>query len=306
MARTVFHKGNQVGKLADIARLLFNHFIENGADGAHDINIFALVVATDIVGLTALTFGRHFIERAGVIFHIQPVADLFAVAVDRQRFPGEGIEDSQRNEFFREVIRAVVVGAVGHHHRQAVGTVPGANQMVAARFGGGVRAAWRVRRLFGEQVIGTVQVAVDFIGGDMVEAESLLVRRIESRPVVTCRLQQSKGADQVGLNKGSRAINGAVHMTFCGEVHDDIRAKIAELGCHSSSIGDIGLRKRVAFIAGHRCQGFKVASVGQAIYYAYIVGGIFNDMTNNCRTNKTCTAGDKDLHILSLSDSKVI
>jgi hypothetical protein len=34
--------------------------------------------------------------------------------------------------------------------------------------------------LFGEQIIGTVQVAVDFIGRNMVEAESLLLRRIES------------------------------------------------------------------------------------------------------------------------------
>jgi hypothetical protein len=46
---------------------------------------------------------------------------------------------------------------------------------------------------------------------------------------VTGRLQQSEGADHVGLDKGGRAINGTVHMAFCRQVHHDIRAELAEL-----------------------------------------------------------------------------
>ncbi len=133
-------------------------------------------MTADIVGLAALAFGRHFVQRTGMILDIQPVTDLLPVAIYRQRFTRQGVKDSQRDQFLREVIRTIVVGAVGHHHRQTVGAVPGANQMVAARFGGGVRAARRVRGFFGEQVIGAVQVAVHLIGGDVVEAESLLLR----------------------------------------------------------------------------------------------------------------------------------
>ena len=75
-------------------------------------------------------------------------------------------------------------------------------QMVAARFGGRVRAARGVRSFFGEQVIGAVGVAVHLIGGNMVEAEGLLLLFPKPGPVVTGRLQQSEGADHVGLDEG--------------------------------------------------------------------------------------------------------
>ncbi|MND33672.1 hypothetical protein D3C80_242690 [compost metagenome] len=60
----------------------------------------------------------------------QPVTHLQPVAVHRQRLACQGIEDHQRNEFFREVERAVVVRAVGDQYRQAISTLPGADQMV--------------------------------------------------------------------------------------------------------------------------------------------------------------------------------
>lgn len=84
-------------------------------------------------------------------------------------------------------------------------------------------------------------------------------------------LQQSEGADHVGLDEGGRAINGTVHMTFCSEVHHDIRTELAELGRHGSGIGDIGLGKRVAFTPGNRRQGFKIAGVGQAVHHTDFV-----------------------------------
>ena len=48
-----------------------------------------------------------------MILYIQPVTNLGALAVYGERFALQRIEDHQRNEFFREVVGAVVVGAVG-------------------------------------------------------------------------------------------------------------------------------------------------------------------------------------------------
>ena len=175
--------------------------------------------------------------------------------------------------------------------------------MVAARFGGGVRAARRVRGFFGEQVIGAVEIAVHLISGDMMEAEGLLLRFPKLRPVVTGRLQQSEGADHVGLDEGGRAINGAIHMTFCRQVHHDIWAELAKLGRHGSGIRDISLGKRVAFAPSHRLQGFEVAGIGQAVHHADFIPGIFNDMTNHSRTDKACTTSNKNFHIQSLIKS---
>lgn len=130
------------------------------------------------------------------------------------------------------------------------------------------------------------------------EAESFFLRFSKPGPVVTGRLQQSEGADHVGLDKSSRAINGTVYMAFCRQVHHDIRAELAELGRHGSGVRDIGLGKRVALAPGHRRQGFEVAGVGQAVHHSDFIPGIFNDMTNYSRANKACATGDKNLHTL--------
>ncbi|VGQ13218.1 hypothetical protein SB5387_05388 [Klebsiella variicola] len=133
----------------------------------------------------------------------------------------------------------------------------------------------------------------------MVEAEDLLLLFFKPGPVVTGRLQQSKGTDHIGLDEGGRAINGAIHMTFRRQVHHDIRAELAELGRHGSGIGDISLGKRVAFAPGYRRQGFEVAGIGQAVHHTDFVQGIFDDMTNYGRADKACAPGDKNLHTFS-------
>ena len=76
--------------MGDVARLLRHHLVENGADGAHHIDIFTLVMTADIVGLAALAFGRHFVQRTGMVLNIQPVTDLLPVAIYRQRFTRRG------------------------------------------------------------------------------------------------------------------------------------------------------------------------------------------------------------------------
>lgn len=130
----------------------------------------------------------------------------------------------------------------------------------------------------------------------MVEAEGLPLRRLKGGPVVTGRFQQGEGARQVGLNKRRRAVDGAIHVAFGGQMHDDIRAEIAELLRHGFGIGDIGLRKRVAFMTGYRRQGLEITGIGQAIQHANFIRGIPDDMANHSRADKTRTTGDKNLH----------
>ncbi len=52
---------------------------------------------------------------------VQPVADVFAAAINRQGFAGDRFDDHQRQQFFGELIGSVVVAAIGHDHGQAVG-----------------------------------------------------------------------------------------------------------------------------------------------------------------------------------------
>lgn len=119
-----------IGDLIAVGADLGHHFIQQIADGMNDVQILFLVMAADIVCLADHTSGNHGIKRAGVIFHIEPVTDLVTLAVHRQRFAIQRVEDHQRDQLLGEVVRAVVVGAVGDDGRQAVSTAPGAHQMV--------------------------------------------------------------------------------------------------------------------------------------------------------------------------------
>ena len=128
------------------------------------------------------------------------------------------------------------------------------------------------------------------------EAEGRLRSRIERGPVVTGRFQQSKGADQVGLNKGRRTVDGAVHMAFGRQVHHDIRPEFTELLSNALGIGNIRTRERIARIVGHGGQRLEITCVSQAVHDADFILGILNNMTNDGRTNKPGATGDKDLH----------
>ena len=52
-------------------------------------------------------------ECAGVVLDVEPVADVVAVAVDRQGLALQGVEDHQRDQLLGELVGAVVVRAVG-------------------------------------------------------------------------------------------------------------------------------------------------------------------------------------------------
>src|SRR3546814_7883170 len=85
--------------------------------------------------------------------------------------------------------------------RKAVGTAPGAHQMVGTGFAGRVWRTGRIRRGLGEQVFGAFQVAIDLVGGNMMKTESRLVFFTQAHPVLPRRLQQRVGADDIGFNK---------------------------------------------------------------------------------------------------------
>ncbi|MNE56720.1 hypothetical protein D3C80_1516500 [compost metagenome] len=86
-----------------------------------------------------------------MVLYVQPVANLLAIAIDRQCLAGQRVDDHQRNKLFREVIRTVVVRAVGGQYRQAIGVMVGAHQVVAGGFAGRVRAVGFIGVVFVER-----------------------------------------------------------------------------------------------------------------------------------------------------------
>jgi len=69
---------------------------------------------------------------------------------------------------------AVVVGAIGGQHRQAVGVMVSTHQMVAGSLAGGVRAVRFVAMSFAERRFIFSQRAIYFVCGNMQEAKPCL------------------------------------------------------------------------------------------------------------------------------------
>ena len=60
------------------------HLVEQAADRADDVDVLALAVAADVVGLARLARAQDQRQRLGMVLDMQPVAHVLALAVDRQ------------------------------------------------------------------------------------------------------------------------------------------------------------------------------------------------------------------------------
>ena len=140
MSQTVFNESNQI--FVDpfdrnISVFVFHFLFENltifgifchqTVDSRncqfHDFEVCFLVVSTNVVHFSVLTFTHNEVDCFAVVFHIKPVAHIATVTVDREMLSFEDILDNQRNQFFREVVRTVVVGATGNRYRHFISVV---------------------------------------------------------------------------------------------------------------------------------------------------------------------------------------
>ena len=181
-----------------------------------------------------------------MVLDVEPVAHLLAVAVDRQRLAGEGVDDHQRDQLLGKMKRAVVVGAVGRQHRQAVGVMPGADQVVARRLARRIGAVRLVGVGLAERRIVPAEAAVDLVGRDVKEAERLLLVRGQLRPVRARRLEQREGALDVGADELGRAVDAAVDVALGGEVHDRARPMGREQAVDQRPVADVAAHEHVA------------------------------------------------------------
>jgi len=292
MARAVGDEGDQV----TVVGVLRYQFLEQVADGLYDFQVGLFVVAADVVGFTQLALLGNKNQGAGVVFHVEPVPDLLAVAVHRQRFARQSVENHQRDELFRKMVWPVIVAAVGDNHRQAESAAPGADEVVRAGFTGAVGAAGGIGGGFGKQVVRAFQVAIDFVGGDMMEAEAFRlgdIARFQAAPVFTGRFQQRVSADDIGLDKIGRAVDGAVYMAFGGQVHNDVRLCVRQYAVHLFGIGDVRLHKLVARVVGHAGQRVQITGVGELVQVDDRVLAVIDQLAYHGGANKAGAAGDQ-------------
>ena len=141
-----------------------------------------------------------------MVFHEEPIAHVGPIAIKRYRLARHRLKDHHRDQLLGELPGAVIVGAVGEHHRQAVGVVPGAHQMVAGGLAGRIGRAGVVGGGFTEAAR-FAQGTKHLIGTDVVKAKTLAPFTSQSIPMGPYRLEQVERARHIALNEGPWAID---------------------------------------------------------------------------------------------------
>ena len=229
-----------------------------------------------------------------MVAHIQPVSHLHAIAIDRQRFARQRVHNHQRNQLLGKMQRAVVIAAIRCQHRQTIGVMPSPNQMIAGRLAGRIRAIGFVVVVFREGRICRRQRAIDLIGRNMQKTEICLFAGLQTTPVGTNRLQQSEGANHIGLNKVFRAMDGTIHMAFGRKVHHRTGLVLCQQLRQLLAIANISLYKDMAFVPIQACQIFQIARISQLVDIDHWFIHIGKPVKHKIGANKACATSDKN------------
>ena len=241
-----------VGDIADLLRIGLPvrtraNLIKQTANSVHHIDIAALRIAADIIGLARRGVLEHQPDGAGVIIDKQPIAHIGALPVDRQSLARQSFQYHQRDQLFGEVVGAVIIGTIGHGDRQAIGMPPRLHQMVRSRFGGRIGRARIIGRCLGKQAL-IAQCPEHFVGRDMMEAECVAPFARKPVPMVAGGLQQGVGAHKIGFDKGLRPVNRPVDMGFCGQMHHNIGVNSRKNTRHRFRVTNIGFGETITRI----------------------------------------------------------
>ena len=201
--------------------------VGQGEDPLDHLEVRELVRAADVVDLARLAPLEDGVDRRAAVLHVEPVADLHPVAVDRQRIAGEGVEDAERDQLLRVLARAVVVRGPDDQGLGAVGPGEGRDEQVAPRLRGRVGGGGVERRLLGRGAL--LEVAVDLVGRDLEVADA----------GVAGGLEQHVGAVDVGGDELAGRLDRAVDVRLGGEVDDRVAA--LDGGPDGVAVGDVGL-----------------------------------------------------------------
>ncbi|MNI01511.1 hypothetical protein D3C73_543600 [compost metagenome] len=266
------------------------------ADAGDDIDVAALVAAADIVGLAdPAPFGDD-IEGTGVILDIEPVANVGAIAVNRQRLAIESVEDDQRDQLFREMIGTVIVRAVRHHDRETIGARPGLGQVIGCRFRSRIGRARIVGGFFGKQAV-IAERAVNLVGRNMQKAKCLLLGRIKRQPILAGAFEHGERADDVGVDKVLGAGDRAVDMAFGGEMHDSVGPEAGYRLFDRGPVTNIRLQEPVTgTVADGLHRGFG-ARIGQLVDVEDLIALVKDEMPDDCRSDETCSTCHHYAHL---------
>ena len=139
--------------------------------------VVALVRAAAVVDLARHAVRQRVPDPAREVLHEQPVPHVLAVPVHRQPIARERVQDHQRDQLLRVLVRPVVVRAAADHGLEPVRVEVARDEQIRAGLGRAVRTRGRQRRLLGERT--RLDRSVHLVGRHLQVAQPALARRLE-------------------------------------------------------------------------------------------------------------------------------
>ena len=161
-------------------------------DSASQLNVGYLVSPSDVVDLPVDAAVDDKVDGAAVVLHVEPIAHVQAVAVQRQGPVLQGVRDEQRNHLLGELVGAVVVRGTRHDDRHAD------RWPSSCRPGGRRRLCWPSTGLRG------FSSSVSFDAPVGTESVDLVGRNLDEPPQlvgVPRRFEQCEGAEDIRLDE---------------------------------------------------------------------------------------------------------
>ncbi len=267
-----------------------------------DVDVLPLVETTYIICICHLAFMEDKIDSTGVILYVQPVANIQAFAINRQWFAMANVVDEEWDELLWELVRTIVVGAVGHDGRHAVCVVESAYEVVAACLCGRV---WRVGVILGglkeelcavsmvvsrrcfccERRLNTFRVCkfertINLICRDMVEALALVLLR-KALPIYLRSLKQRQCAHHVSACEGERILNRAVYVALCSKVDNAVNLVLLHEFENHLEVADVALNECVILLVLDILQVGKIACICKFVKVYYVILWILVDKKSN-------------------------
>ena len=267
-------------------------------DNFYNVNILPFVETADIVGITRLTIVENNINSTSMIHDIKPVTNILTLSIDRQGLAVADIVNKEGNKLLRELVGTVVIRAVRHQSRHAIGVVIGAHEVVAAGLGGTVGAVRVVLGRLDEELatIGgrtfglvELQSAVHLIRRDVVEALAFPI----AVPILTSSLQQAERTHHVGTGESKGVFDGAIHVALGSEVNNAVDIVLLHDGAHALEVTYISLHKSVIRLVLDIFQVSEIAGIGEGVEVNdFVLRVLVDEETNNVGTDEAGTACD--------------
>ena len=267
-----------VGDVVD-QRLVATAQLEDPPD---DLDVRALVRAADVVHLARLAAVERGRDRRREVLDEQPVADVEAVAIDRQPVAGERIQHHQRDQLLGVLVWPIVVRAAADDRLEPKRLVVGADEQVRAGLRRAVGRRGVERRGLGEGAL--LDRAVDLVGRDLDVAQ----------PVLAGRLEQDERAERVGPHERVGLGDRAIDVRLGGEVDDRVGAR--DCAGNSGRILDRPLEEREARVVLDVAEILVAPGVGQLVEDDDLVLARAQSHAHEVRADEAGAAADEEPH----------